>query len=69
MYAAHVLDLVNHFKWRYKLQKKISDADAKTCIEKEKALKRNWNDLDETDTWTDPYFDANGFINLERFLF
>ncbi len=35
-YAAHVLDVVNHFKWRYKLQEKT--AGAKT----EAAKKRYW---------------------------
>jgi phosphatidylserine/phosphatidylglycerophosphate/cardiolipin synthase-like enzyme len=68
-YAVHVLDLVNHFKWRYKLQKKISDAKVKTRVEKEKILKRDWNDLDETDTWMDYYFNEDGFINRDKFLF
>jgi hypothetical protein len=68
-YAAHVLDVVNHFKWRYKLQSKIKKAGAKTIKEKEKVLKNEWNDLDETDGWMDYYFNTNGFINRNKFIF
>jgi phosphatidylserine/phosphatidylglycerophosphate/cardiolipin synthase-like enzyme len=68
-YAAHVLDIVNHFKWRYKLQEKIKKAGAKTLQEKETVLKQCWNDLDETDEWMNYYYNANGFINREKFLF
>jgi phosphatidylserine/phosphatidylglycerophosphate/cardiolipin synthase-like enzyme len=68
-YATHVLDIVNHFKWRYKLQDKIRKAGAKTTKEKEEVLKKEWHDLDETDTWMNYYFNANGFINRDKFLF
>ena len=67
-YAAHVLDIVNHFKWRYKLQDKIKKAGAKTPAEKEKVLKAEWHDLDETDKWLNYYYDNKGFINRERFI-
>jgi phosphatidylserine/phosphatidylglycerophosphate/cardiolipin synthase-like enzyme len=68
-YAAHVLDVVNHFKWRYKLQDKIRKANAKTDAEKEQVLTKGWHDLYETDQWMDYYFDKNGFINHDKFLF
>lgn len=68
-YAAHVLDIVNHFKWRYKLQKKILDAKAKTKQQKQEVLKKEWNDLKETDEWMNYYFNEKGFINRNKFLF
>jgi phosphatidylserine/phosphatidylglycerophosphate/cardiolipin synthase-like enzyme len=68
-YATHVLDIVNHFKWRYKLQDKILKAGAKTLEQKEAVLKKEWNDLKESDVWMNYYFDANGFINRNKFLF
>lgn len=68
-YAAHVLDIVNHFKWRYKLQDKIKKAGATTLAQKRAVLEKQWNDLDETDNWMDYYFNANGFINRDRFIF
>ena len=68
-YAAHVLDIVNHFKWRYKLQDKIKRAGAKTKKQKEDVLKKQWNDLDEKDDWMNFYFDEEGFVNQNKFLF
>jgi phosphatidylserine/phosphatidylglycerophosphate/cardiolipin synthase-like enzyme len=68
-YATHVLDIVNHFKWRYKLQDKILKAGAKTLAQKEVVLKKEWNDLSESDEWMDYYFDETGFINRDRFIF
>ena len=68
-YAAHVLDVVNHFKWRYKLQDKIRKANAKTLAEKENVLKKTWNDLNEKDTWMDYYFNSRGFVNRDKFIF
>lgn len=65
-YAAHVLDVVNHFKWRYKLQQKIAKAGAKTLAQKKKVLDKEWNDLDEHDTWMDYYFGPNGFKSADR---
>jgi phosphatidylserine/phosphatidylglycerophosphate/cardiolipin synthase-like enzyme len=67
-YATHVLDIVNHFKWRYKLQDKIKKAGAKTKAQKEKVLAKEWNDLDETDSWMNYYFDENGFVDRNKFL-
>jgi phosphatidylserine/phosphatidylglycerophosphate/cardiolipin synthase-like enzyme len=68
-YAAHVLDIVNHFKWRYKLQKMILEADARTVEEKEAVLEKGWDDLEEKDDWMNIYFNVNGFINWNKFLF
>lgn len=68
-YATHVLDIVNHFKWRYKLQDKIIKAGAKTKAKKEAVLAKVWDDLDETDEWMDYYFDENGFVDMNKFLF
>lgn len=67
-YAAHILDVVNHFKWRYKLQDKIKRSGAKTTKAKEAVLKKQWGDLDETDKWMDYYFDDNGFIKRDKFI-
>jgi phosphatidylserine/phosphatidylglycerophosphate/cardiolipin synthase-like enzyme len=68
-YATHILDIVNHFKWRYKLQDKIKKAKAKTLAEKQKALANAWHDLDEKDDWMNYYFNTNGFIDREKFIF
>jgi phosphatidylserine/phosphatidylglycerophosphate/cardiolipin synthase-like enzyme len=65
-YAAHVLDVVNHFKWRYKLQQKIKKSGAKTNAQKEKVLKKEWNDLRVEDTWMDYYFGENGFKQADQ---
>jgi phosphatidylserine/phosphatidylglycerophosphate/cardiolipin synthase-like enzyme len=68
-YAAHVLDIVNHFKWRYKLQDKIIKAGAKTIAQKKKVLEKEWNDLEETDKWMNYYFNDSGFVNYNKFIF
>lgn len=65
-YAAHVLDVVNHFKWRYHLQDKIKKAGAKTPAQKKKVLEKEWNDLDESDGWMDAYFDHQGFKSRDK---
>jgi phosphatidylserine/phosphatidylglycerophosphate/cardiolipin synthase-like enzyme len=68
-YAAHILDIVNHFKWRYKLQDKIIKSGAKTLAEKKKVLDVQWGDLKEKDTWMDYYYNKDGFINGDKFIF
>lgn len=68
-YATHILDVVNHFKWRYKLQSKILKAGAKTIGEKKAVLDTQWDDLDESDRWMNYYYNANGFINHNKFIF
>ena len=46
-YTAHVLDVYDHFRWRYRLQKASSSGHPDTA----------WQDLEETDGWQDKYFD------------
>jgi phosphatidylserine/phosphatidylglycerophosphate/cardiolipin synthase-like enzyme len=70
-YAAHVLDVVNHFKWRYKLQSKIQKAgikpkDPKKDEKIKKILESAWHDLDETPVWLNYYFGPEGFIDQYR---
>jgi phosphatidylserine/phosphatidylglycerophosphate/cardiolipin synthase-like enzyme len=62
-YAAHILDIVNHFKWRYKLQSKV--AGLKSEAKKREALASAWQDLDETDKWMDYYY-STGYIDQYR---
>jgi hypothetical protein len=50
-YATHVLDVVNHYKWRYKLQ----------TLDEKGELDKAWQDLEETDVWHDKYF-TTGFL-------
>jgi phosphatidylserine/phosphatidylglycerophosphate/cardiolipin synthase-like enzyme len=65
-YAAHILDVVNHFKWRYKLQEKVKGKKGK---ELKDALTESWHDLDETDKWMDYYYKTNGDLKREQLLF
>jgi PLD-like domain len=58
-YATHVLDVTNHFSWRYKL----------TAMHKSGKLKSAWSDLDETDGWQDKYFVAGGNLSRDEFFF
>ncbi|HJW31277.1 MAG TPA: hypothetical protein VJ508_18745, partial [Saprospiraceae bacterium] len=65
-YMTHILDVVNHFKWRYKLQSKLA---GKKGAAKTKALLQSWHDLDETEKWMDYYYDKNGDLSKEQLLF
>jgi len=65
-YAAHILDVVNHFRWRYKLQEKVR---GKKGNELTKALTTSWHDLKETDAWMDYYYHKNGDLKREQLLF
>lgn len=65
-YATHILDVVNHFKWRYKLQEKVKGKKGK---ELEEALTESWHDLDETDKWMNYYYKVNGDLKREQLLF
>jgi phosphatidylserine/phosphatidylglycerophosphate/cardiolipin synthase-like enzyme len=67
-YAVHVLDIVNHFKWRYKLQERVKKAKAKTPAEVSKAIASAWKDLEEKDVWMDYYFGPDGFIDRSKML-
>jgi phosphatidylserine/phosphatidylglycerophosphate/cardiolipin synthase-like enzyme len=57
-FAAHVLDVVNHYKWRYRLQ---------TLYRKGK-LDEAWQDLDDDDSWQDKYFDSGFLASRDRFI-
>jgi len=57
-YATHVLDVVNHYKWRYKLQTLNQEGD----------LDKAWQDLEETDIWQDKYF-TTGFLESRDSFF
>jgi len=57
-YAAHVLDVVNHYKWRYKLQD----------LHKKGKLDTAWKDLDDDDTWQDDYFNKGLLKSRDRFV-
>ncbi len=65
-YSAHVLDVVNHFRWRYKLQNSIAGKKGSAV---KKALSKAWNDLAETDNWMNYYYKQNGDLKREQLLF
>lgn len=56
-YAAHVLDVVNHYKWRYRLQQ-LSEANR---------MAEAWQDLEDTDKWQDKYFKTGFLESRDRF--
>jgi len=57
-YAAHILDVVNHYNWRYKL---VKDAKA--------GKKSSFTDLDNDDSWQDKYFEGSFLASRDRFFF
>lgn len=57
-YAAHILDVVNHYNWRYKLVK-----DAKV------GKKSSFTDLVSDDSWQDKYFKGSFLASRDRFFF
>jgi len=57
-YATHILDVVNHFRWRYKLQ----------GLQKDGRLEDAWNDLAEDDSWQDVYFAKNLLKSRDAFF-
>ena len=59
-YTAHVLDVVNHYNWRYKL------AETK---KKGGGTKKAFSDLDETAGWQDKYFKGSFLKNRDMFFF
>jgi len=65
-YAAHILDVVNHFKWRYKLQERLKGKKGKAL---EESLTNSWHDLDESDKWMDYYYKSNGDLKREQLFF
>jgi phosphatidylserine/phosphatidylglycerophosphate/cardiolipin synthase-like enzyme len=54
-YAAHVLDIYDHYAWRYWLEQKDYDA--------------TWTFLSTDDTWQDHYFDASNQIKSAELNF
>ena len=58
-YAAHCLDVTNHFAWRYKLSE----------LHRRGKLDEAWGDLDETDSWQNKYFDSRNAASRDGFFF
>lgn len=58
-YAAHVLDVTNHFAWRSKL----------AYLHKQGKLDRAWGDLSEKDSWQDKYFGGQRLASRDAFFF
>ncbi len=57
-FAAHVLDVVNHYKWRYRLQE----------LSREDRLEDAWQDLMNDDRWQDKYFNTGFLESRDRFV-
>jgi phosphatidylserine/phosphatidylglycerophosphate/cardiolipin synthase-like enzyme len=57
-YAAHILDVVNHYNWRYKL---VKDAKA--------GKKSSFTDLCDDDSWQNKYFKGSFLASRDRFFF
>jgi phosphatidylserine/phosphatidylglycerophosphate/cardiolipin synthase-like enzyme len=57
-YAAHILDVVNHYNWRYKL---VQDAKV--------GKKSSFTDLANDDSWQDKYFKGSFLASRDRFFF
>jgi phosphatidylserine/phosphatidylglycerophosphate/cardiolipin synthase-like enzyme len=57
-YAAHILDVVNHYNWRYKL---VKDAKA--------GKKSSFTDLANDGSWQDKYFEGSFLASRDRFFF
>jgi phosphatidylserine/phosphatidylglycerophosphate/cardiolipin synthase-like enzyme len=57
-FAAHVLDVVNHYKWRYKLQD----------LHRKGRLQEAWQDLEDDDRWQDKYFDTGFLESRDHFV-
>ena len=58
-YAAHCLDITNHFAWRVKL----SD------LHRKGKLNDAWGDLADTDSWQNKYFDNKNDASRDSFFF
>jgi phosphatidylserine/phosphatidylglycerophosphate/cardiolipin synthase-like enzyme len=57
-FATHVLDVVNHYKWRYKLQD----------LYRKGKLEEAWQDLEDNDNWQNKYFDSGFLASRDRFV-
>ena len=59
-YAAHVLDVVNHYNWRNKLVQTKKQGEP---------LKSAFTDLNEEDWWQNKYFKGNFLASRDQFFF
>ncbi len=59
-YTAHILDVVNHYNWRYKLWENKKKGEG---------FKTAFTDLYETDRWQDKYFKGGFLKNRDLFFF
>ena len=59
-YAAHVLDVVNHYNWRNKLVQAKKQGEP---------LKSAFTDLNEEDWWQNKYFKGNFLASRDQFFF
>jgi phosphatidylserine/phosphatidylglycerophosphate/cardiolipin synthase-like enzyme len=59
-YTAHVLDVVNHYNWRYKLTENKKNG---------KSFNKAFTDLDDTDNWQNKYFRGSFLKNRDMFFF
>lgn len=57
-YAAHILDVVNHYNWRYKLVKDAKDGK-----------ESSFTDLADDDSWQDKYFEGSFLASRDHFFF
>ena len=57
-YTAHILDIVNHYNWRYKLVK--DSKSGKTS---------SFTDLSNDDSWQNKYFKGDFLASRDRFFF
>ena len=55
-YAAHALDLYDHYRWRYRVQKAAEAGD----------YGKAWRSLSDKDDWQDPYFAAGSQFRREQ---
>jgi phosphatidylserine/phosphatidylglycerophosphate/cardiolipin synthase-like enzyme len=61
-FTAHVLDVVNHYNWRYKRH-------PQGLKEGPQAAQQQWRGLDKTDGWQDKYFRGSFLASRDRFFF
>jgi phosphatidylserine/phosphatidylglycerophosphate/cardiolipin synthase-like enzyme len=64
-YTAHVLDIVNHYNWRYNLGPRQQDAAAAPG----RSRPRRFEHLDKTPGWQAKYFRGNFLASRDRFFF
>jgi hypothetical protein len=60
-FTAHVLDIVNHYNWRFKRHPKHKTSGPKP--------RQPFRGLDKTDGWQDKYFTGSFLASRDRFFF